>query len=223
MNRTIVISSAAALSVFTAVLWVGMQNGVGQQLGSSQSQPAATPGKYVDKDGTIRLPEDYRLKWTHLGSWYVEGKQNGPGNLHDVYAEPEAVTAFQNTGKWPQGATIVKEIRESRKAKMTTGNAHWDGQIIQWFVMVKDTNHTFPGNPNWGRGWGWGLYSIDDPKKNISTDFKIDCIGCHIPAEHTDWIYAHGYPILNEKAGPFKKYPKENYNGNEPVNKPVKE
>ncbi len=223
MNRTIVISSAAALSVFTAVLWVGMQNGVGQQLGSSQSQPAATPGKYVDKDGTIRLPEDYRLKWTHLGSWYVEGKQNGLGNLHDVYAEPEAVTAFQNTGKWPQGATIVKEIRESRKAKMTTGNAHWDGQIIQWLVMVKDTNHTFPGNPNWGRGWGWGLYSIDDPKKNISTDFKIDCIGCHIPAEHTDWIYAHGYPILNEKAGPFKKYPKENYNGNEPVNKPVKE
>jgi hypothetical protein len=153
----------------------------------------------------------------------VEGKKNGPGNLHDVYTEPEAVTAFQNTGKWPQGATIVKEIRASQKAKMTTGNAHWDGQIIQWFVMVKDTNHTFPGNPNWGRGWGWGLYSIDDPKKNISTDFKIDCIGCHTPAEHTDWIYTHGYPILNEKAGPFRKYPEENYNGNEPVNKPVKE
>jgi len=223
MNRTLAISSAAALSALTAVLYVGMQNGAGQQPVSSQPSGATPPGKYVDKDGAIRLPEDYRLKWTHLGSWYVEGKKNEPGNLHDVYAEPEAVTAFQNTGKWPQGATIVKEVRASQKAKMTTGNAHWDGQIIQWFVMVKDTNHTFPANPNWGRGWGWGLYSIDDPKKNISTDFKIDCIGCHVPAEHTDWIYTHGYPILHEKEGPFKKYPKENYNGNEPVGKSVSE
>jgi len=219
MNRTIVISSAAALSLFTAVLWVGMQNGAGQQVGSS---PAASPGKYVDKDGAIRLPEDYRPKWTHLGSWYVEGKKNEPGSLHDVYAEPEAVTAFQNTGKWPQGATIVKEIRTSRKGEMSTGDAHWDGQIMQWFVLVKDTNHTFPGNPNWGRGWGWALYSIDNPMKNISTDYKTDCLGCHVPAEHTDWIYTHGYPILHEKEGPFKKYPKENYNGNKPDDEQLK-
>jgi hypothetical protein len=211
MNRTTLISSATALALFTAALCVGTQNGAGQQLGSS---PPATLGKYVDKDGAIRLPEDYRLKWTHLGSWYVEGKKNEPGSLHDVYAEPEAVTAFQNTSKWPQGATIVKEIRASRKGKMSTGTAHWDGQIMQWFVMVKDANHTFPGNPNWGRGWGWALYSIDNPKKNISTDYKIDCLGCHVPAQHTDWIYTHGYPILNDKQGPFKKYTGENYNGN---------
>jgi hypothetical protein len=212
MNRTIAISSAAALSVFIVALCVGTQDGKGQQ-----SQPAATPGKYVDKDGTIRLPEDYRLKWTHLGSWYVEGEKKASDGLHDVYAEPEAVRAFQNTGKWPQGATIVKEIRASREGKMTTGNAHWDGQIIQWFVMVKDTNHTFAGNPNWGRGWGWALYSIDDPKKNTSTDYKIDCIGCHVPAQETDWIFTHGYPTLFEKEGPFKKYSKENYDGNKPI------
>src|SRR6266481_1765609 len=217
MNRTLAISSAAALSALTAVLYVGMQNGAGPQPVSSQPSGATPPGKYVDTDGASRLPEGYRLKWTHLGSWYVEDKKDGSGSLHDVYPEPEAVVAFRNTGKWPHGATIVKEVRESRKGKMTTGNAHWDGQIIQWFVMVKNTEHTFPGSPNWGRGWGWGLYSINDPKKNISTDFKIDCIGCHTPAEHTDWIYTHGYPILNEKEGPFKKYPKENYKGNEPV------
>ena len=111
MNRTLAISSAAALSALTAVLYVGMQNGAGQQLVSSQPSGATPPGKYVDKDGAIRLPEGYRLKWTHLGSWYVEDKKDGSGSLHDVYAEPEAVVAFRNTGKWPHGATIVKEVR----------------------------------------------------------------------------------------------------------------
>lgn len=223
MNRTIVITSAAILSGFTAVLWVGTQNGAGQQSVTSRFQSPGTPGKYVDKEGTIRLPEDYRLDWIHLGTWYLEDNKGGPGDVHDVYAEPEAVVTFRNTGKWPHGATIVKEVRASRKGKMTTGNAHWDGQIIQWFVMVKDTELTFAANSNWGRGWGWGLYSIDDPKKNISTDCKIDCVGCHTPAEKTDWIYTHGYPILNEKEGPFKKYTRETYNGNEPVDKPVNE
>lgn len=170
------------------------------------AQPAAAVGKYVDKDGTIHLPEDYRLKWVHLGSWAVDGKQ-----LHDVYTEPEVVEAFRSTGQWPQGATIVKEIRASEGGKMTTGNVHWDGPIVQWFVLVKDHNNTFPGNPNWGNGWGWGLFKIDDPKKNVSTNFKKDCLNCHVPAEKTDWTYTEGYPVLHEKEGPFKRYPRESY------------
>lgn len=201
------------LSLFAAIFFISMPKGVSQQSDSSQAEPVGVAGKYVDKDGTIHLPEDYRLKWIHLGSWYVEDAMKGPGSLHDVYAEPEAVMAFRNTGKWPQGATIVKEIREGSKGTLSTGNAHWDGGITQWFVMVKDGNKSFPGNPNWGRGWGWGLFTIADPKTNVSTDYKIDCLGCHVPVKQTDWIYTQGYPILSEKEGPFKKYPKEIYDG----------
>jgi hypothetical protein len=171
-------------------------NGAGQQA-SAQPLPAAGPGKYVDKDGTIHLPRGYRMNWTHLGTWSVDGK-DGSKNMHDVYAEPDAVNAFRKTGKWPEGATIVKEIRDAQTGKMTTGNVRWDGPILKWFVMVRDNNHMFPDNPNWGRGWGWGLYDVHDPNKNISTDYKTDCIGCHIPAEHTDWVYTQGYPTLHE-------------------------
>ena len=214
MNRAVGISSVAAFGVFAAVLYVGLQGSANPQTVSSSPPPAGALGKYVDKDGSIRLPEDYRLKWIHLGSWSVEGKNGEAGEVHDVYTEPETVAAFRNTGKWPAGATIVKEIRAGEKGKMTTGSVNWDGQIKQWFVMVKGTSdRTFPENANWGLGWGWGLYSIDDPKKNISTDYKIDCRGCHVPAKQTDWVYTHGYPTLFEKEGPFKKYPKESYEG----------
>ena len=211
MKRSIVIS-LVALGVAAAVLYVGSQTSAGQQ---SVSSSAAALGKYVDQDGTIHLPEDYRLTWVHLGSWFVEGQSGGAGQVHDVYTEPETVAAFRNSGKWPAGATLVKEIRASEKGKMTTGNVHWDGPIKQWFVMVKDKEKetAFPGNPNWGLGWGWGLYKIDDPKKNISDDYKADCMLCHQPARQTDWVFSHGYPILSEKEGPFKKYPKESYKG----------
>jgi hypothetical protein len=207
------ITSAVGLSALAAVLVTGSLPLVAQQAVPAQAQvtPGTLPGKYVEKDGTIHLPEDYRLKWIHLGSWFDEDDKGGPGGMHDVYAEPEAVAKFRETGQWPHGATIVKEIRGGTRGKLSTGKAHWDGQIAQWFVMVKDTNRTFPDNPSWGRGWGWGLFSIDDPKKNISSDYKVDCLGCHVPAKKTDWIYIHGYPTLYEKEGPFKKYPKELY------------
>lgn len=223
MNRHLVFSLTAVLGVCVAALLVRIAGGAGEPTAESQPQANVTPpGKYVDKDGTIHLPEDYRLKWTHLGSWYIEGTTaEGGGNIHDVYTEPETVSEFRKTGKWPQGATIVKEIRSARQGKMTTGQVHWDGEIAQWFVLVRDNKNTFPGNANWGRGWGWGLFSIKDPKKNISTDYKIDCLGCHIPAEKTNWIYQQGYSTLNEKEGPFKKYPKEIYEGGGAVAKPA--
>jgi hypothetical protein len=79
MERTIVISLAAALGVFAALLYVGQQSSADPQSVSSSPQGAVALGKYVDKDGTIHLPEDYRLKWIHLGSWYVEGKNGEAG------------------------------------------------------------------------------------------------------------------------------------------------
>jgi hypothetical protein len=207
MNSQYILPIGVALSAAAVVFSTGLPALHAEQQSKAPLKTTGTVGKYVDKDGAIRLPDDYRLKWVHLGSWYDEDGKGGPGSMHDVYAEPEAVTAYRAEGKWPQGATIVKEIRASRSGKLSTGQAHWDGEISQWFVMVKDANRTFPDNPSWGRGWGWALFKSDQPAKNVSTDYKVDCLGCHVPARSTDWIYTHGYPILAEKDGPFKTYP----------------
>ena len=45
--------------------------------------------EYVNESGTISLPQDYRGKWVHLGSWAITD-EDAPA-FHDVYAEPEAV------------------------------------------------------------------------------------------------------------------------------------
>jgi hypothetical protein len=64
--------------------------------------------------------------------------------------------------------------------------------------MIKDTQNRFSGNPLWGDGWGWALFKPDQPKLNVATDYKVDCLGCHIPAKQSDWIYVEAYPILTD-------------------------
>lgn len=151
---------------------------------------------YVDAKGQIKLPLDFRRTMVHLGSWFVpEGDASG---FHDVYADASAVDKYRSAGKWPDGAVIVKELRGATSGSYTTGNvSHASKQIKQWFIMVKDTQGRFPDNPNWGNGWGWALVKPDNVNKNISTNYKADCLGCHVPAQKTDWIYIEGMPTLS--------------------------
>lgn len=154
---------------------------------------------YVDGSGNISLPKDFRTSMVHLGSWFVpEGEASG---FHDVYTEKESVEAYRKTGKFPDGATLVKELRPSNAGDYTTGQnvSRATEGIKQWFVMIKDGRGRFADNPLWGDGWGWALYRPDDPSKNVAKNYQNDCLGCHVPAKDTDWVYTEGYPTLSAK------------------------
>ena len=155
---------------------------------------------HVDSNGQISLPKDFRASWTHLGSWVVQ-QDGAPGQgFHDVYTEPASAAAFRKTGQWPDGATLVKEIRAIRSGALTTGPGLWAGENKVWFVMVKDSKLRFKSQAksaaNWGDGWGWALFDAKDPSKNVSASHEKDCKGCHLPAQATDWVFVEGYPTL---------------------------
>lgn len=164
---------------------------------------AETFSKYVDKDGTIRLPENFRQEWMHIGSWSVAKKQGEDVHeFHDVFTPKEIVEEFNRTGQWPDGAPMVKELRHASSAKLNTGWAAAPGDVKLWFVMIKDQKRRFKGHKDWGKGWGWAQFNADDPKKNVSKNYRISCLGCHIPRKNMDWVYLEGYPLLT---GPEKK------------------
>ncbi|MEH6580125.1 MAG: cytochrome P460 family protein [Amphritea sp.] len=163
--------------------------------------PASAADKfspYVDEKGAISFPEGFRTSMVHLGSWFVP--EGGASGFHDVYTEKESVEAFRNTGKFPDGATLVKELRASEAGDYTTGNgvSHSTSQLKQWFVMVKDSSGRFADNPLWGDGWGWALFKPDKLGKNAAANYKDDCLGCHVPAKENDWVYTEAYPLLTE-------------------------
>ncbi len=164
--------------------------------GAQAQEKSETFSPYVDAQGKISLPKDYRAKFTYLGSWAVPVEKSPGQGFHDVFTQPESVEVYKKTGKFPDGTVLVKEIRKINSGKMTTGQAYWAGDIAVWFVMVKNDQGRFKNNPNWGMGWGWALFEAKDPNKNVSTNFQKDCKECHIPAKNTGWVYIQGYPTL---------------------------
>ncbi|MBL4673424.1 MAG: cytochrome P460 family protein, partial [Arenicella sp.] len=88
----------------------------------------------VSDTGEISLPSDFRSSMSHLGSWFVpEGSASG---FHDVYTEQATVDHYRETGEFPDGAVLVKELRAASKGDYTTGVgvAYANDQIKQWFV-----------------------------------------------------------------------------------------
>ena len=123
--------------------------------------------------------------------------QRGANQMHLTYASPGAADYYRRNKKFADGTVLVKEVFGTDHAQMTTGDAHWAKDTKVWFVLIKDSKDRYPHNPLWGDGWGWALFKSDAPNKQVATDYKKDCLGCHTPAKTDDWIYVKGYPVLH--------------------------
>lgn len=164
---------------------------------SSQRSSTFDGFQLVDKDGNIRKPTDYRDRYELLGTYMVLDPKGN--QMHVTYASPGTAAYYRKTGKFPDGAVLVKEIFATDHSKLTTGDAHWASGIQVWFVQIKDEKHRYQNNSLWGDGWGWFLFKSDAPDKQVATDYKKDCLGCHVPAKSTDWTYIQGYPVLKSE------------------------
>jgi hypothetical protein len=152
----------------------------------------------VDKTGSIQKPADVRDLYQLLGT-YAPTDLNGETEFHITYASPGAAQYYRQNGKFADGTVLVKEVFATDHGQMTTGDVRWASKTKVWFVMIKDDKNRYPNNPLWGDGWGWALFKADAPDKQVATNYKKDCLGCHVPAKSTDWVYVQGYPVLKSK------------------------
>ena len=165
----------------------------------ARSQYRGTTAAVVDDKGDLRVPANYRTSYQILGSWAVAADDGrGSKEMHVVYASPGSMAAYRKNGHFPDGTVLVKEVFKASTKDMTTGTVSSAGTLAGWFVMVKDNAGRFPGNKLWGEGWGWSWFDAANPARTTSKDFRADCLGCHIPAKATDWIYVFGYPGLKK-------------------------
>jgi hypothetical protein len=164
--------------------------------GLAAAAPKPVP-PVADAAGNLHVPADYASRYDYLGAWAVAAdKAPGSSQMHIVYASPGAIAAFKRTGHFPQGAVLVKEVRDTETAAMTTGTVSHSTKLKGWFVAVRDTQNSHPGNKLWGDGWGWSWFDADKPLHTTSTDYHNDCLACHQPAKSTGWMYTLGYPAL---------------------------
>src|SRR5580692_5940383 len=160
---------------------------------SSASQTEAA----VDAGGNLHVPRDYQTTYQPLGSWAVAADEGrGAKELHVVLASPGSIEAYRKDGRFPDGTVLVKEVFEAATKEMTTGTVSHAEKLKGWFVMVKDSHGRYPGNALWGDGWGWSWFDAGNPMKTTSTDYRLNCKSCHVPAQATGWIYVDGYSAL---------------------------
>jgi cytochrome P460 len=182
----------AVVLTLLVLLPAGWQSGV-----TATIEPGTE--KVVDAGGNLRVPGDYRTAYQFLGSWAVAADQGqGSKEIHVVYASPGATAAYRKNGRFSDGSVLVKEVFEATTQGMTTGTVSHAQTLKGWFVMMKDSKDSHPGNKLWGNGWGWSWFDAANPSKTTSTDFKVDCLPCHEPARASDWIYVQGYPALKQ-------------------------
>ena len=188
---TKIISGAGLMSLI--LLGICWQPGVNAAINSPASEAV------VDANGNLHVPVGYRTAYQFLGSWAVAaGQGQGSNQIHVVYASPGTIAAYRKDRRFPDGTVLVKEVFETATGAMTTGTVSRAQTLKGWFVVVRDSKNSHPGNKLWGEGWDWSWFDVANPSKTTSTDFKVDCQSCHIPARATEWIYVQGYPPLSQ-------------------------
>ena len=154
----------------------------------------------VNEKGDILLPENYKLDYVFLGSWFLDLKDKDMKLIQNVYSRKDDVLAYRKTNQWPDGAILVKEQNLASDSDIGVAIESYSEKIIGVFVMVKDRKNRFPENPIWGDGWGWSFFDKSDYSKTVTTDYKKDCISCHLPVKDTDYVFTKGYrALLQEK------------------------
>jgi len=182
----------AALSAIVAVATFG-------QTDTTASSNGPKAGAVVDANGNLHVPPAYRTTYEFLGSWAVATDQRqGPKEVHVVYASPGTIAEYRKNGRFSDGAVLVKEVFRAATQPMTTGTVSRADTLKGWFVMIKDRTGRYPANKLWGDGWGWSWFDAANPSKTTSTDYKINCRVCHVPAQASDWVYVNGYPPLTK-------------------------
>ena len=183
-------ASIIAVGLLTLVLLAAYE-----QMGIAANAPAAKG--VVDANGNLRVPANYRTSYQFLGTWAVqEAPDKSPTQLHIVYASPGTIAAYRKHKRFPDGSVLVKEVFQTGTGPMKTGIVSRAQTLKGWFVMVKDAKDSHPGNALWGDGWAWSWFDADNPSKTTSTNYRVNCLPCHVPARATDWIYVQGYPPL---------------------------
>lgn len=153
----------------------------------------------IGANGSLHVPAHYRTSYQFLGSWAIAADKGGQGSksLHVVYGSPGAIAAYRRDGRFPDGSVLIKEVYDAATQTMTTGTVSRAEKLKGWFVMVKESKDTHPGNQLWGDGWAWSWFDAGNRSKTTSTNYRLDCLSCHEPARPTDLVYVQGYPPLS--------------------------
>jgi hypothetical protein len=168
--------------------------GAGLALAAEKSS-APTPSQvHLDylPDGRAVPPKNYR-DWPFLTSG-LNMNYSDPGTPADhsmfdnVFVDPQSMLAFKATGKWPEGAVLVKEGRMG----LTKGSINKAGQFQAESVMMLEVH--VKDQARFAGGWAFFAFGSEEPVAQIPT--AAGCYSCHQTHAAVDTTFVQFYPTL---------------------------
>ena len=154
-------------------------------------------------DGKLEFPDKYR-EWIFLSAgrgmtYGPSANPNGPPQFDNVFVNPAAYRSFLNTGRWPEQAIFVLEIREAKTEGSINQGGQFQGDTIAVEVLVKDTKR-FADT----RGWGFFEYGAAERSAVEKLPKTASCYGCHAGSAAVEHTFVQFYPTLAPIAVKFK-------------------
>ena len=207
MQREPKLQLGAALVVLaTAIVsMLGTTGCSGTPEANSQESASSVVRAEFNDDGEVLRPDDWR-SWIYVGSPLTPNALNNGSapfpEFHNVYMEPSAFETYQQTGEFPEGTQIAKEL-----VSVVSKDAHSDGSTSQvsgrgYFqsefqgleLTIKDSSR-YPDEPG-----GWVYFSFGHQAEpynaTASPQATANCNSCHQASAQQDWVFTQFYPVL---------------------------
>ena len=152
----------------------------------------ASHGATYTDDGKLRRPDGYR-EWVYLSSGLDMNYRERPTGMNhsmfdNVFVEPSAYRAFQETGTWPDKTILVMEVRgASNKGSINKSGQFQTAALMGMEAHVKDSAR-FPG--------GWAFFAFDDADSAAPLPQEAACYACHREHGAVDTTFVQFYPTL---------------------------
>ena len=167
------------------------------------------PSVVFDSQGKLKLPDPTIFrKWVFIGAPLTpNGLNNGKANFpeyHHVYVEKKNIDAYLQTGTFPEGTILVKELVRDLKPTFPdgsrtepSGRGFFNGEFNGIDVSVKDSKR-------FAKTSGWGYFTFGHhplPYAEWATEAsQSECAGCHQTyVLKTDMTWIQFYPLLRDK------------------------
>lgn len=194
-----------------SVLGLGMGIGIAA-LAYGAMSPAAVAQQDADwkpkwtSSGELELPTGYR-EWIYLGSPLTPNALNGGKagfpEYHNVYMHPTAYKMYKETGEFPEGTILLKELQltidpqeKDGSRSEVSGRGYFPGAFNGIDIAVKDSTR-FADSQNWGY-FNFGHHAPPYAKTAAAAPTE-SCAQCHIDNATKDMVFSKFYQILNTK------------------------
>ena len=168
---------------------------------ATEAGESVFPKPAFNAEGELLRPDFRFREWVYVGTPLTPNELNPPEapfpEFHNVYIHPNDFDHWKNTGTFPDGTVIAKELVKVGSKEAVSGNGYFMGEFAGLEITIKDSKR-FKKEPGYWAYFSFGhSYPLAYPLADSSNPFPTEaCNTCHETSAADDFVFTQYYPVL---------------------------